>query len=251
MKNILDKYQIYIEIICGLLPGLYIYFSDKLYENEVWYLAYIIAPILFCFLSWQFFGAITIFILRIIAYIFGNINWKEFWDYPESDWWHKNSVFLMFMIILAFSFLFIFITFAFLILFIPYFFIHSFIEFVINLQYILNDKFSDRERLLYGILEYLLLISFLDLIRYIGYKNKIKPLTLIATLVGFLLLISNLFHLPSGKVELMGEFDKVNMTLRSLFGMIFIIFPWLLDYTWKPQKFISIFRILKNIWQRY
>ena len=64
--------------------------------------------------------------------------------------------------------------------------------------------------------------------------------------MGLLLLISNLFYLPSGKVELMGEFGKVIMTLRGLFGIVFIIFPWLFDYTWKPQKFVSVFRIIKN-----
>ena len=79
MKKTLDKYQIYIEIICGLLPGLYMYFSESAYENEVWYLAYIINPIFYCVFSWLFFGAITVFILRLIAYVFGNLKWRDFW----------------------------------------------------------------------------------------------------------------------------------------------------------------------------
>jgi hypothetical protein len=241
MKKTLDKYQIYIEIICGLLPGLYMYFSEAAFKNEVWYLAYIIAPIFYCVLSWQFFGAITVFILRLIAYIFGNLKWRDFWNSYKSD---SNTVFAGFTLVIGFPIMIISIALFLFIIFIPYLCIHSFIEFVINQQYLLNNNFSDWERLLYVILEYLLLISFLDLIRYIGYKNKIKPLTLIATLVGFLLLVSNLFHLPSGKVELIGEFDKVNMTLRGLFGIVFIIFPWLLDYTRKPQKFISIIYFL-------
>jgi hypothetical protein len=243
MKKILDKYQIYIEIICGLLPGLYMYFSESASENEVWYLEYIIKPIFYCVISWQFFGAITVFILRLIAYIFGNLKWRDFLKSYAGD---RSEVFMGFAIMIGIPLGIILLALFLFIIFIPYLCIHLFIEFVINQHYILNNNFSNKERLLYGILEYLLFISFLDLIRYIGFNTKIKPLTLIATLVGLLLLISNLFYFPSGKVELMGEFDKVIMTLRGLFGIVFIIFPWLFDYTWKPQKFVSIFRIIKN-----
>jgi hypothetical protein len=184
-----------------------------------------------------------------MAYVFGNLKWRDFWktymDEKEGGFIiKKNAVFIGFGIVIAVPLSMIRLAVFLFIIFIPYLCIHLFIEFVINKQYI----FSNRGVLLYIILEYLLLISFVDLIRYVGYKNKIKPMTLIASLVGLLLIVSNLFYWPSLKVELLGEFDKLNITIRSLFGIVLIIFPWLLDYTWKSEEFESIFRKIKNLW---
>jgi hypothetical protein len=219
MLKFLDKYEKYLVYTLYFVIGAsYIFlfinddFKDGIWINIFTYLIFV--PFIIHFLGKYVFGGLIILFLRFIAHLVEHKNLNLYTeDVANRDTtqltFHVTSLILGLILC---TICIILLTYIFEFLFQDY-----------GIHFI--DKLEDYwYLLLFGYLIFLVLIFWL------AYLVHLNFFALLISLVGLVILLPNLFRYNVNQIE---SIEKLIVTVKIFFGLLFLILPWLFDRSYR------------------
>jgi hypothetical protein len=222
MLKFLDKYEIYLYLIIALFvffPGIYFLFFSQPFDSETGIFKKILILILTPLFSVFLFGGFVSIILRFIGHLVDHHNLNNFIDDIDN-----NAVTQHLALIFKYVFL-----------------IGSCVVYTIVITKMLNFLLIDfgfKPNFLnlsdYPIILFFTCLALTGMITGISFLLKVNPLSFIVSLFGLLIFLPNIFSpIFNEGYTLIEPFDKLLVTVKIFFGLLFLILPWLFDRSYR------------------